>query len=77
MNLSQTFAASLTLVVLTATAQTSRHTTDKVDAETATGTRVRGIPSDAMGTCNDGMFSKATSKSACQSGTPAVDTKVC
>lgn len=59
-------AVGLALVVGSATAQTAGRT--KPDAETATGTPVKGIPSDAMGRCNDGMFTKAGKKSsACAS----------
>ena len=53
--------AGLSLVSLVATAQPSQRN-PKVDAETASGTPVRGIPSDAMGRCNDGMFTKASKK---------------
>ena len=69
MNLSRTLAVGLTFLVLNATAQTSgRATTSKSDSETASGTLVKGIPSDAMGRCNDGMFTKASRKSnACAS----------
>lgn len=65
MNFPVTLAASLVFLACSATAQSSGRA-KHVDSETATGTRVSGIPSDAMGKCNDGMFSKATSKaSAC------------
>lgn len=65
MRFSSALAAGLVLVAFSATAQQAART-KHTDAETATGTLVKGIPSDAMGRCNDGMFSKATSKaSAC------------
>lgn len=62
-------AACLVLVSFAATAQTNgRPMRGAVDAETATGDLVRGVPSDAMGRCNDGMFTKASKKtSACLS----------
>lgn len=65
MKLPLTVAASLLCLAFSATAQTSGRA-KQVDAETATGAPVRGIPSDAMGRCNDGMFTKAGNKaSAC------------
>ena len=60
MKLSTTLAASLAFAAFAVTAQPSGR--GAVSAETATGTPVRGIPSDAMGRCNDGMFTKAGKK---------------
>ncbi len=58
--------AGLVFFTVAAAAQTTGRAPHRVDAETATGTLVSGVPSDAMARCNDGMFSKATSKaSAC------------
>ena len=61
MNFPMTVAASLAFVAFSVTAQPSGRTA-AADSETATGTLVRGIPSDAMGRCNDGMFTKAGRK---------------
>lgn len=64
MKIATTLAASLALAAFAATAQPSGR--PAVSSETATGELVRGIPSDAMGRCNDGMFTKAGKKaSAC------------
>ena len=63
MKVSAMLAASLAVFALSANAQTSgRAPHGKVDAETATGVLVSGVPSDATAKCNDGTFSKATSK---------------